>query len=206
MSETISPDMKVLMFHAVLNDPEEFTPSKFAKTTNPEIVELLEKSRLMSWRKKGRSLYLSANDATWRWVEEHLADELPHRAHCTLLLLQLRAGLAAFLKARNLRLADVLAPAPAAAAEPFAMVREACLALTQGRFDTRVRLKDLRAALGGLTRAQQDETLLAMQSEGRLAIYPNDDPQDRTPEDEAAAMVLADRHRDLVFLHPEQRS
>jgi hypothetical protein len=64
-------DIHVLLFHAVVVDPEEFVPSKLKiKTRNAEIKNHLENSKLLKWRTKGNALYLAANDATWRWVNE----------------------------------------------------------------------------------------------------------------------------------------
>jgi len=101
-------------------------------------------------------------------------------------------------------------PAPAEALASFDtladQVRQAYLHVSGGQFDVRVRLRDLRPLLEKLSRAEQDHTLLRMQSEGWLVLYPNDDPLDRDAADEAAAMVVGDRHRDLVYLHSECRS
>ena len=58
-------------------------------------------------------------------------------------------------------------------------VRRAYLELSQGQFDVRVRLRDLRGRLSGLSRTQRDEALQGMQRDGWLVLYSNDDPQDR---------------------------
>lgn len=211
MSDMASPDMKVLLFYAVVFDPEEFTPSKHVKTKNSEIKSYAERTRLLKWRQKGKALYLSASDATWRWVGEHLGDELPRTKTAFLIMNTLRGRLAHYLAVKRVPLSDVLAPEPdsregtVASPPPAEQVRRAYLELSQGQFDVRVRLRDLRPRLTKLSRLQQDEILLGMQRDGSLVLYPNDDPQDRNSDDEAAAIILGDRHRDLVKLHQEKR-
>ena len=208
MNDTPSLDMKVLLFYAVVVDPYEFSPSKLkVATRNPEIKSYLEKTRLLNCRQKGKSpvLYLSANDATWRWVEEHFEDELPHKIEPAFQLLNaLRGKLARYMAVSELRLSDVFAPEPHPPTSAD-QVRRAYLDLSQGQFDVRVRLRDLRPKLADLNRTQQDEALLGMQCDGWLVLYPIDDPQDRNADDDAASIILGDRHRDLVFLHREQR-
>lgn len=215
MNDTPSPDMKVLLFYAVVVDPDEFSPSKLKVTTrNPEIKSYLEKTRLLNCRQKGKSpvLHLSANDATWRWVEEHFEDELPRKIEPAFQLLNaLRGKLARYMAVSELRLSDVFAPEVhptkhvASAQTSADQVRRAYLELSQAQFDVRVRLRDLRPKLANLNRTQQDEALLGMQRDGWLVLYPNDDPQDRNADDDAASIILGDRHRDLVYLHREQR-
>ena len=215
MNDTPGPDMKVLLFYAVLSDSEIFSPSKLkVKTRNPEIKSYLEKTRLLNCRQRGKALYLSANDATWRWVEGHFEDELPRKIEPAFRLMNaLRGKLARYLAVSDLRLSDVFAPEPDSvpipegvpAQTPTDQVRQAYLDLSHGQFDVRVRLRDLRPKLEALNRAQQDETLLEIQRDGWLVLYSNDDPQDRDSDDEAAAIILGDRHRDLVYLHREQR-
>jgi hypothetical protein len=211
MSDMANPDIKVLLFYAVVFDPEEFTPSKHVKSKNSEIKSYAERTRLLKWRQKGKALYLSANDATWRWVGEHLGDELPRTKTAFLILNTLRGRLAHYLAAKGLPLSEVFAPKPESREEtvpslpPAEQVRRAYLELSQGQFDVRVRLRDLRPRLPGLSRTQQDETLQGMQRDGWLVLYPNDDPQDRNLEDNEAALIIGDRHRDVVYLHREQR-
>ena len=213
MNDIPSPDIKVLLFYAVFTDGEVFTPSKLVKTKNPQIKSYIGETRL-KLRQKGKSpvLYLSANDATWRWVEEHFEDDLPRKIEPSFQLLNaLRGKLARYLAINKLRLSDVFAPEMQAVTQgipdqPRAdQIRQAYLDLSHGQFDMRVRLRDLRPRLVDLSRAQQDEALLGMQRDGWLVLYPNDDPQDRNQDDDAAAIIIGDRYRDLVYLHREQR-
>ena len=175
---------------------------------NPEIKAYLEKTGLLNTRPKGNSLHLSANDSTWGWVEAHLSDELPKTKAVFQLQTEFRKKLAAYLAVRGLRLGDVLSPVPESVslASLAEQVRRAYLDASQGQFDVRVRLRDLRPQLENLSREQQNSALLEMQRDGWLVLDPNDDPQDRNGEDDAAALILGDRRRDLVYLHREQRS
>ena len=90
-------------------------------------------------------------------------------------------------------------PAPKATPET---IRAAALDIA-GAPETRVRLADLREKLGG-TREEQDAALLDMQKSGEAVLMRNDDPQDITPRDEAAKLMLGDNRRDLVYVKPEK--
>jgi len=78
-------------------------------------------------------------------------------------------------------------------------VRNACLELAHGAVKQRVRLKDLRAkVLGG--RSDLDRALLKMQNEGKLVLFRIENPAELTPDDERAALYVADNPRHLVYL------
>jgi len=212
MSDTYSRYMNAILFYAVVLDPKQFCKSHLqVEAKNDEIESCLVKTGLLKSEPKGRALHLSANDATWRWVEEHLDAELPKTKAAFLILNTMRGKLSHYLATSGVRLSHVLAPGPhsdeliVSALAPADQVRQAYLDVSNGQLDVRVRLRDLRPKLPNLNRAQQDETLKGMQRDGWLVLYPNDDPQDRNSDDEVAALMIGDRHRDLVYLHREQR-
>jgi len=89
---------------------------------------------------------------------------------------------------------------------PAEIVRRAYLQITGGKYVGRVLLKDLRPLLSPLSRQQQDAAFLALIRSGEADFYPEDDPMSRGPEDDAAALHLADHRRHLLYLHPEPRT
>jgi hypothetical protein len=208
MTDITNPEVKLLLYYAIASDPGEFTPSKIVrKIKNPELKRTLEQNRVLNFRTKGKALYLSANDATWGWVEEHLGESFPGGGQAALFFLNaLREKFALYAKRHGIRLADLFAEPVESEKDPSDLVREACLALTAGQYDVRVRLRDLRPRLPAMSRDEQDRIFLEMQREGWLALMANDDPQDRDAAEEAASLVIADRRRDLVYLHRNQRS
>ncbi len=68
-------------------------------------------------------------------------------------------------------------------------VRQGYFQASGGRWNVRVRLADLRRALTDVPRDQLDQTLLAMERQEGLVLYPLDDPQEIHGEDEAAGLA-----------------
>lgn len=89
---------------------------------------------------------------------------------------------------------------PQAAVSPRESIQNAIYEAGGKQLETRVRLADLREALPNVPRKQLDETLKQMQTDGDLVLYRNDDPQDMTPRDRGAQLMLGNDPRDLVYL------
>ncbi len=81
-------------------------------------------------------------------------------------------------------------------------IREAYLRETHGALKERVLLKDLRPQVG-VQRADFDETLLAMQRQGKVVLMGLDNPLERTPEVEEAALYITGRPRHLVYFQAD---
>jgi hypothetical protein len=79
-------------------------------------------------------------------------------------------------------------------------IRTTALEIAQGATRTRVRLRDLRARLPDVTRADLDRELLELQRRHVLVLYRIDDPTDISREDESAAMIVADNPRHILYL------
>jgi hypothetical protein len=75
---------------------------------------------------------------------------------------------------------------------------EAYLRETRGALKERVFLKDLRPKVG-VQSEDFDQALLAMQQRGKVVLMGLDNPMERTPEVEAAAVHLAGRPRYLIY-------
>lgn len=98
-------------------------------------------------------------------------------------------------------LGTVVEPPPESVLESIdEAIRRAYLALSGGRWETRVRLAQLREHLEGYARQEQDRALLRMQGEGRLVLYPLDDPMDTFEADRAAALFLGSDPRHLLYM------
>ena len=78
-------------------------------------------------------------------------------------------------------------------------IRMAYLCETSGAIKERVLLKDLRPKVGVL-RSDFDQALLEMQREGKVVLMGLDNPTERTPAVEDAALQIAGRPRHLVYL------
>lgn len=95
-------------------------------------------------------------------------------------------------------------PTPKISSEPLTLesiqsqIREAYLAQTRGAVKERVLLKDLRPRVG-VQREDFDQALLAMQRQSRIVLMGLDNPTERTPEVEAAALHIQGNARHLVY-------
>ncbi|MDX1605012.1 MAG: hypothetical protein R3202_02400 [Candidatus Competibacterales bacterium] len=136
----------------------------------------------------------TVTDAGWAWIAAHMEAPLPPPSKGERQVLQaLLAQLGAFLQARDLPLAEFLAPGsadPGPQADLEQRLLEACLELGDGRRDVRVRLADLRERLADVERATLDRELFRLQRERRLVLYPLDDPLEITRADQAAAIDI----------------
>lgn len=83
---------------------------------------------------------------------------------------------------------------------PSERIRLAALELAGGQPRTRVRLRDLRARLDDVPRAQLDRELMELQRKGSLVLYRIDDPTDVTKDDELAALQVAGFPRHILYL------
>jgi hypothetical protein len=96
-------------------------------------------------------------------------------------------------------------PAAPTAVEPVGdslrtRVEQACLSLAGGAKKSRVRLSALRSALPAISRQQLDTALIDLQRERRLVLYREDNTPALTAEDHAAALLVGDSPRHLVYL------
>jgi hypothetical protein len=91
--------------------------------------------------------------------------------------------------------------APTATADSLrTRVEQTCLSLAGGAKKSRVRLSALRKALPAISRQQLDAALIDLQRERRLVLYREDNTPALTAEDHAAALLVGDSPRHLVYL------
>lgn len=145
--------------------------------------------------------YNTLCDAGWAWMGEHFATTtLPPRSALQPLIVRI----AHFLATKDIPLAEFICPAEAQQTDQPDLVpriRTACYQLGQGQWNTRVRLADLRQQLADVDRDTLDQTLLRLQKERQLLLYPQDDPQQITAADQAAAINIGGvGQRHLVYM------
>ncbi len=151
------------------------------------------------------SNYNTLCDAGWAWMDAHLTATLPTRStRGVQVMQQLIARMADFLAAKELSLAEFICPAEAQQTDQpdlIQRIRTACYQLGQGQWNTRVRLADLRQQLADVDRDTLDQTLLRLQQQRQLLLYPQDDPQQITAVDQAAAITIGGvGQRHLVYM------
>ncbi len=151
--------------------------------------DALQQAGLVDVSKRGRAAWVEVNDRGWDWAQQNLAAELPSRSTAGAEILQAwLARLGAFLEAKNLALANVLAPPPLAAAPLDELIRSAYLECSGGRLNQRVFLSDLREKLADVSREQLDEKLRAMHAHDGMHLSGSDNPRELTQENRAAAL------------------
>jgi hypothetical protein len=177
-------------------------------------MKTLESHGLIRLERRGRSSHLILTEQGWAWAQEHLdAPITPAGAAPGVVLAALLPHLKAFLDAKGGGLGEFLRSSQALAEDPVAEERTT----TQGsdgpllpprndsdleRFVSALRrldggehqfvlLADLRSALADLPRSSFDAAALALQAEGRIALFRIDEPWRRSPTDEAAAIDVA---------------
>jgi hypothetical protein len=169
--------------------------------------------------KTGRSAtYLTLEDKGWGWCQEHLRDELQTRSTQTTPILERLLGLMAnYFEAQDqtsslgqfVLQARRRSPRPSGAEENCEvgemngsleeMIRDACLELGRGQRNVRVRLADLRQKLDA-PRTVLDQTLLEMERQGELSLFPLDDPQEIGAADrEAVLKTVTGNERHIVY-------
>lgn len=79
-------------------------------------------------------------------------------------------------------------------------IERACVDLTGGRRQERVRLTALRKKLRAVSREKLDAALLELQDQGRLVLYRDDNTSALTEADHDAALIVGNAPRHLVYL------
>lgn len=217
MGDGISQLLVLLMWNLLFTGDEPMVSKAKPGVTSAKLKPLLN-AGLIVLEKRGRGNHIVLTDRAWQWAEENLDAEFSTSPNASIALRGLLPKLKHYLKTTGTPLAEVLAaiepeapatPAdtPAAApAEPQPRptiedaIRDAYLALSGGRWDTRVRLAQLRERLAAYPRANLDNALLRMQTAGRLVLYRLDDPQDTFDADRDAALYLGSDPRHLVYM------
>ncbi len=201
MTFTPSPLQTLVLFRLLFTGEEP--KQSDVKQLNPRTRKELIEAGFIELEKRGRAQHILLTDRTWAWASDHLDAPISPQARTNEAFEALLARLKHFLQARDLPLAGFMAdaaPPEAATHDLPERIRAACFALTDGRSNVRVHLKDLRNRLADVPRETLDKALLALQKEGRLVLMHLDDPRERTPEDEGAAIDILGFKRHILYM------
>ncbi|MFS8038910.1 hypothetical protein ACI7BZ_18450 [Xanthobacter sp. AM11] len=157
------------------------------------------------------ALRLELTEAGWNWARKNLGAPSSLPGGAGVILHDWMAALARYMAASGVPLIDILCPRPATDPQPeppppaaplgFEQVYAAAFALGGGQAHVRVRLKDLRRALPDASREQLDGVLRQAADEGRIVLYPLDDPRGRSAEDDAASISLGGMPAHILYLN-----
>ncbi len=196
----------------------QVAPATAKERNELEKNELLDVSPKRKTPKGGYAKYVTLSDAGWLWATENMNAEISKSQEASVVLHQVFCKLGDFLKKNEeMALAALLAPMAAATAPPLLeavednekekhpenledMIRDAYYRLSDGKWNFRVRLYELRQALPNASRSELDAKLLSMQKEKKLVIYKLDDPSEITPEDDQAAIDILGTKKHIVYM------
>ena len=178
--------------------------------------DALEKAGLIKCERRGRyrRIWIEVTEKGWAWATDHLNDDLPTGSPAGSSILQAwLTRLKAYMQARNVALAEVLGPQrarkdgsegiPTRAFDYDALrarIRQAYLAVTGDRINTRARLCDIREKINDIDRAALDEALKRMQLERQASLYPLDNKSEITDADRNAAIYFGAEPRHILWI------
>ncbi len=156
---------------------------------------------LLAVGKKAGSLHITLQDAGWRWVMEHLTEELPDKEQVSGILMRVLSRISTFLKANSIDVQDLIQATCIGQGTQKAVVSElspkqALLRLALdfggGNITEQIRLRDIRPRMEelGYTRTAVDQAILNLQRDGTLSVIPIDLPTDLDNRDHAAAIDI----------------
>jgi hypothetical protein len=173
---------------------------------------------MITKEKRGRGTWIEATDAGWLWAADNLASALPQRSPAgSAILREWLMRLDAFMRARDIRLAEILGPqaAPAAGTDEQAgatapaaadhatlreRIRNAYLDVTGGTFNRRALLSNLRRRLPDIDRATLNEALKRMQQDNEASLMRLDNPIDIAETDREAAIQIGSEPRHILWI------
>jgi hypothetical protein len=195
VNSQLEPLERLLLWKMIFLGYEPAQSKTKPKTVSPVRTrrKLLDMG-LIEIEKRGKSGHLVLTDKAWLWASENLEAEISIRSYESGPILQtVLAKLKVFLTMKELPLAEFLhgkirnTPEPGTAAihnvrQPLEeRIRDAYQKISRGRWNTPVRLAEIRKALVDVPRDEQDKELRRLKLEDRILLLPMEDPQDRAP-------------------------
>jgi hypothetical protein len=181
--------------------------------------ESLEKAGLITCEKRGRyrRYWLEVTEMGWGWAADHLNHDLPTGSPAGSFILQAwLTRLKEYMRVHNVALADIVRPqdprkygtedirggamGPSEYDRLQSRIRQAYLAVTGDRINTRARLYDVRERLNDVDRAVLDEALKRMQREQQISLYPLDNKAEITDADRKAAIYFSGEPRHILWI------
>jgi DNA-binding PadR family transcriptional regulator len=174
----------------------------------------LEKEGLIKSEQRGRyrRIWIEVTEKGWAWAADHLNDDLPTGSPAGSSILQAwLTRLKAYMQARNVALYEVLSPERARKDDSEgitigdydtlrARIRQAYLAATGHRINSRARLSDIREKLKDIDRVTLDGALKRMQNEQEASLYPLDNKAEITDADRNAAIYFGGEPRHILWI------
>lgn len=207
MSYTPSPLETLFLWRLLASGDGEFLKyikpdpgaSQRRRLKEAGLIETESRRDARPGKRPARSTYISLSEKGWEWAANHLDAKVSERSTAAGPILQeILARLKSHLQSQDYSLADFISGHCQSQSshqgygeDLHERVRAAYFLVTGGRANVRARLADLREQLADVTRKELDESLLAMERQGIVILYPLDNPQEIHPQDEQAALANA---------------
>ena len=142
----------------------------------------------------------TVQDRGWGWATENLGDiAFPISPKSAAMLQTIARKLGGFLAKKGFALAQIFDPDPGSLA---AQVERTYLSITGGKWDQRVRFKELKKALPDVPIAEIHKVANQWMTDGRLFWSPLDSPRERGRDDDEVALFMGRERVDLIYLRP----
>jgi hypothetical protein len=179
--------------------------------TNPQLEEVvgfrldgkerrkLNELKLVASRKSGSTFAHELTDAGWHWCATHLTPRPQRRATISegAALYAILGGIARRMEADELSLADVFRPRGSEKPDIGALITQAYhgLADEPGAF---VKIRELRAQLSGISRADLDSALERMYRAQQVNLVPQANQQALTDADRQSALRVGGESKHML--------
>jgi hypothetical protein len=219
MSFTPTSTQMLFMLRLVFGPSEPKLADTRPQLKQAELKSTLEAEGLIRIEKRDGSNHVLLTEQGWTWVQDHLDVPISMEGSTPgLVLADLLPRLKGFLAAKGSTLGELLllsAPPSPAPADPAAgglgNEHPGAPEIDLDRFLSALRtlddgerrivpLAELRRALPDLARPSFDAAALALQHQGRIALFRIDEPWRRSESDEAAAIDVAGNHYHSAYL------
>lgn len=213
MTHDPSPKQALVLWSLVVTAPGE-EPSRSTvkpKLSATERRQLLE-ANLIEEERRGRANFLVLTEKGWEWAEHQNQIVFCRSPDATPVLEKLIQALNRYLISNDVRLAEVITElqpreqkkiVPVQTITPLSppdLIRAAYLSITDGEYERRVKLADLRKSLLGLPREVLDKALIAMDRSRVIQLMKLERYSDVTEDDNAAAISLAGQPMHILYL------
>ena len=205
----VSPTEALLLWDLLITG-EQPAMSKTKPGLERTKREILVKKGFINLEKRGQPTHILLTEKARKCALDDLIVDGTQSPYAATAFQHLIEKLREYLKCNDISLEEFLNPQNKAAADSdktFATpedleekIREAYSKVSEGNYNVRVRLSELRQYLGDLPRTEIDEKLGEMELAGKLSLMPLDDPQEIHPEDEKAAIDLGGPKRHILYM------
>ena len=210
MSISCSPTQTLILWLLIAKGGEGYQKDMKPEPSRRDRQALENAGLITSEPRERRAIWIEVTDAGWAWANDNRDAELPLKTQSAGPILPAwLTHLPRYMKRRGVALADIMSdvtapdkpidgPTKDIADTLTGRIRSAYLNASQGAWNKRVHLHELRRILNDVPRPELDQTLLNMQSNAELMLFGLDDKQEITPADRSAAIQIGGEPRHVL--------